>query len=133
LTQCWLNQSHTYFNIIVIIANLFVWKNSIITISSSALVIWQDHHVLKIWLLSYSTYSLHNHNKIIINVGQMTKLSCSQNMIIIIFNLFVMIHNHNKIIINVGQMIILQWLKQNWKLWEYNSRSPLCRYRINSR
>jgi hypothetical protein len=108
-------------------------KNSIITISSSALVIWQDHHVLKIWLLSYSTYSLHNHNKIIINIGQMIKLSCSQNMIIIIFNLFVTIHNHNKIIINVDQMIKLQLLKRNWKLWGYNSRSSLGRYRINSR
>jgi hypothetical protein len=34
------------------------------------------------------------------------------NMIIIIFNLFIMIHDHNKIIINVSQMIKLQWLKQ---------------------
>jgi hypothetical protein len=34
------------------------------------------------------------------------------NMIIIIFNLFIMIHDHNKIIINVGQMIKLQRLKQ---------------------
>jgi hypothetical protein len=49
--------------------------------------------------------------KIIINVSQMIKSSCSQNMIIIIFNLFIMIHDHNKIIINVGQMIKLSWLK----------------------
>jgi hypothetical protein len=56
---------------------------------------------------------IYNHNKIIINIGQMIKLSCSPKMIIIIFNLFIMIHNHNKIIINVGQMIKLQWLKQN--------------------
>jgi hypothetical protein len=46
--------------------------------------------------------------KIIINVGKMIKLSCSQ----VIFNLFIIIHDHNKIIINVGQMIKLQWLKQ---------------------
>jgi hypothetical protein len=107
-------------------------ENSIITISSSTLVIWQDHHVLKIWLSSYSTYSIHNHNKIIINVDQMIKLSCSQNMIIIIFNLFTMIHDHNKIISNLGHMIKLQWPKQIEKLWEYNSKSPLDRYRINS-
>jgi hypothetical protein len=37
----------------------------------------------------------------------MIKLSCSQIMIIIIFNLFIMIYDHNKIIINVGQMIKL--------------------------
>jgi hypothetical protein len=111
-------------------------KNSIIIISSSMFVIRQDYHVLKIWLSSYSTYSLHNHNKVIINVGHMIKLSCSQiwlssystyllhnhnkiiinvgqmiklsyfqNMVIIIFNLFIMIHDHNKIIINVGHMI----------------------------
>jgi hypothetical protein len=56
---------------------------------------------------------IHDHNKIIINIGQMIKLLYSQNMIIIIFNLFVMRHDHNKIIINIGQMIKLQWLKQN--------------------
>jgi hypothetical protein len=39
----------------------------------------------------------------------MIKLSCSQNMIIIIF---IMIHDHNKITINIGQMIKLQRLKQ---------------------
>jgi hypothetical protein len=110
---------------------LIYTENSIIIISSSTLLIWQDYHVLKIWLSSYSTYSLHNHNKIIVNVGQMIKLSCSQNMIIIIFNLFVMIHDHNKIIINVGHMIKLMWLKQNWKLWEYNSNSSLDKHRIN--
>jgi hypothetical protein len=53
-------------------------------------------------------FTLHNHNRITINVDHMIKLSCSQNMIIIIFNLFVMIHDHNKIIINVGYMIKLQ-------------------------
>jgi hypothetical protein len=42
----------------------------------------------------------------------MIKLSCSQNMIVIILNLFIMIHDHNKIIINIGQMIKLQRLKQ---------------------
>jgi hypothetical protein len=106
-------------------------EKSVIIISSSTLVIWQDYHVLKIWLSSYSTYSLYNHNKITSNIGQMIKLSCYQNMIILIFNLFVMIHDHNEIIINIGQMINLQWLKQKWKLWEYNSKSPLDRYRIN--
>jgi hypothetical protein len=64
---------------------------------------------------SYSTYSLHNHNKIIINVDQMIKLSCSQNMIIIIFNLFIMIHNHNKIIIIIGQMIKIIMAKTKLK------------------
>jgi hypothetical protein len=53
-------------------------------------------------------FNLHKHNKITINAAQIIKLSCSQNMIIIIFNLLVMIHDHNKIIINVGQMIKLQ-------------------------
>jgi hypothetical protein len=43
----------------------------------------------------------------------MKKLSCSQNIIIIMFNLFIIIHNHNKIIINIGQMIKLNLLKQN--------------------
>jgi hypothetical protein len=43
-------------------------------------------------------------------------LSCSQNMIIIIFNLFTMIHDHNKIISNLGHMIKLQWPKQIEKL-----------------
>jgi hypothetical protein len=53
-------------------------------------------------------FNLHNHNKITTNIGQIIKLSCSQNMIVIIFNLLVMIHDLNKIIINVGQMIKLQ-------------------------
>jgi hypothetical protein len=42
----------------------------------------------------------------------MIKLSCSQNIIIIIFNLFIIIRDHNKIIINIDQMIKLQRLKQ---------------------
>jgi hypothetical protein len=37
----------------------------------------------------------------------MIKLLYSQNMIVIIFNLFIMIHDHNKIIINIGVMIKL--------------------------
>jgi hypothetical protein len=45
------------------------------------------------------------------------KLLYSQNMIIIIFHLFIMIHDHNKIIINVDQMIKLQWLKQTENRW----------------
>jgi hypothetical protein len=53
-------------------------------------------------------FNLYKHNKITINVGQIIKLSCSQNIIIIIFNLLVMIHDHNKIITNIGQMIKLQ-------------------------
>jgi hypothetical protein len=36
------------------------------------------------------------HNNLIINVGHMTRSSCSQNMIIIMLNLFIMIQYHNK-------------------------------------
>jgi hypothetical protein len=53
-------------------------------------------------------FNLHKHIKITINVSQIIKLSYSQNLIIIIFNLLVMIHDHNKIIINIDQMIKLQ-------------------------
>jgi hypothetical protein len=106
-------------------------ENSIIIISSSTLVIWHDHHVLKIWLSSYSTYLLHNDSKIMINIGQMIKLSCSQTMIIIIFQL-IYYDTRSQFIVSVGQMAKLQWLKQNRKLWEYNSKSPLSKYRINS-
>jgi hypothetical protein len=58
--------------------------------------------------------SLHNYNKIIINIGQMIKLSCSQNIIIFILQL---IHHdtQNKININVGHMIKLQWLNKKLK------------------
>jgi hypothetical protein len=100
------NQSHIHFNIIIIITNLFMQK-----IQS-----YQSHH--QRWsydkIIMFSKYDYHHIQlihyiikKIIINVGQMIKLLCSQNMIIIIFNLSIMIHDHNKIIINVGQMIKL--------------------------
>jgi hypothetical protein len=58
---------------------------------------WLDDKIIMLSKYDYHHIQLiyHNHNKITTNVSQMIKLSCSQNMIIIIFNLFIMIHNHN--------------------------------------